>query len=124
MHFHSVSFGFNIQNQIIHDYINHLPLLSCATAPCLPDRVVAELDCKANSFAVQWRGSIGDVGSYSAIAIGSDGTRATYDTTNTNCTIKNLKCGLTYGIVVTTPSVDCGTIEGSNYMMQSGIQRR
>ncbi|KAM7387685.1 hypothetical protein PAMP_023907 [Pampus punctatissimus] len=89
------------------------------SAPCLPDRVVAELDCEVNSFAVQWRGSIGDVGSYTAIAIGSDGTRATCDTTNTNCTIKNLKCGLTYSIVVTTPSVDCGTIEGSNYRMQS-----
>ncbi|XP_039984445.1 uncharacterized protein LOC120790698 [Xiphias gladius] len=89
------------------------------SAPCLPDRVVADLDCNVNSFAVQWRGSIGDVGSYTVIAIGSDDTRATCDSSNTNCTIKNLKCGLTYGVVVTTSSVDCGTIEGSDYRVQS-----
>nr|XP_019965387.1 PREDICTED: uncharacterized protein LOC109644441 [Paralichthys olivaceus] len=89
------------------------------SAPCLPDRVVAELDCNVNSFAVKWRGSIGDAGSYTAIAIGSDGTRATCNSTNTNCTIKNLTCGLTYSIVITTPSVDCGTIEGSDYSVQS-----
>ncbi|XP_067454263.1 serine-rich adhesin for platelets [Thunnus thynnus] len=93
--------------------------LTFASAPCLPDRVVAELDCQVNSFAVQWRGSIGDVGSYTAMAIGSDNTRATCYTTDTNCTIKNLKCGLTYSLVVTTSSVDCGTITGSDYMMQS-----
>lgn len=90
------------------------------TAPCLPDRVVADLDCNVNSFAVQWRGSIGDLSSYTAIAIGSDDTRATCDSSTTNCTIQNLKCGLNYSIVVTTSSVDCGTIEGSDYIMQSG----
>ncbi|CAB1419900.1 unnamed protein product [Pleuronectes platessa] len=89
------------------------------SAPCLPDQVVAELDCNVNSFAVQWRGSIGDDGSYTAIAIGSDGTRAGCNSTNTNCTIENLTCGLTYSIVVTTSSVDCGTIEGSDYSVQS-----
>nr|XP_046247875.1 uncharacterized protein LOC124060678 [Scatophagus argus] len=93
--------------------------LTFNSAPCLPDRVVADLDCGVNSFAVQWRGSIGDLDSYTAIAIGSDDTRATCDTPNTNCTIQNLKCGLSYSIVVTTSSVDCGTIEGSDYKMQS-----
>ncbi|XP_034439595.1 uncharacterized protein LOC117760582 [Hippoglossus hippoglossus] len=89
------------------------------SAPCLPDQVVAELDCNVNSFAVRWRGSIGDVGSYTAIAIGSDGTRGACNSTNTNCTIENLTCGLTYSVVVTTSSVDCGTIEGSDYSVQS-----
>lgn len=97
-------------------------LHSCSfpTAPCLPDSMVADLDCNVNYFAVQWRGSIGDLDSYTAIAIGSDGTRATCDTTNTNCIIQSLKCGLSYNIVVTTSSVNCGTIEGSDYSMQSG----
>ncbi|XP_074491158.1 uncharacterized protein fndc7b [Sebastes fasciatus] len=88
------------------------------SAPCLPDRVVADLDCDANSFAVQWRASAGDI-SYTAIAIGSDGSRATCDSASTNCNILNLKCGVAYGIVVTTSSIDCGTIEGSDYMIQS-----
>ncbi|XP_061884565.1 uncharacterized protein LOC133635404 [Entelurus aequoreus] len=89
------------------------------SAPCLPDSVEAELHCSNNSFAVQWSGSVGHVTSYTAIAIGSDDTRATCNTSNTRCTIQNLKCGLFYGVVVTTPSVSCGTIKGSDYMMQS-----
>ena len=102
------------------DLIHHLSLLLLPTAPCLPDQVVAQLDCNANSFAVQWRGNISDIDTYTAIAIGSDGTRATCDSRTTNCTIQNLKCGLNYSIVVTTSSVNCGDIEGSDYMMQSG----
>ncbi|KAM9761579.1 uncharacterized protein fndc7b [Menidia menidia] len=93
--------------------------LTFNSAPCLPDRLQAELDCNLNSFLVQWRGSIGDVGSYTAIAIGSDSTRESCDSTNTECTIENLKCGLLYSLVVTTSSVDCGTIEGSDYQMYS-----
>ncbi|XP_068446237.1 uncharacterized protein [Clinocottus analis] len=94
--------------------MDHLP-----AAQCLPDEVVAELDCNADSFAVQWRASTGVASSYTAIAIGSDGSRATCDSPDTNCTIQGLTCGLNYSIVVTTPSIDCGTIEGSDYRMQS-----
>lgn len=92
------------------------------TAPCLPDKVAAEVDCNDNSFAVQWRGSISDLDFYTAIAIGTDGTRATCTSTDTNCNIQNLMCGLSYSIVVTTSSVDCGTIQGSDYMIQSGAK--
>ncbi|XP_054646058.1 uncharacterized protein LOC129188936 [Dunckerocampus dactyliophorus] len=88
------------------------------SAPCLPDRVEAELYCNNNSFAVQWRGSVGGETSYTAIAIGRDDTNTTCNTTNTHCTIQNLKCGLNYGIVVTTPSVSCGQLY-SDYMIQS-----
>ncbi|XP_040040842.2 uncharacterized protein fndc7b [Gasterosteus aculeatus] len=93
--------------------------LTFDSAHCLPDSVVADLDCNLNSFAVRWRASIVGANSYSAIAIGSDGSRATCNSSYTNCTIQNLNCGLNYGIVVNTLSVDCGTIEASDYMMQS-----
>ncbi|KAM3619311.1 uncharacterized protein V6R79_006036 [Siganus canaliculatus] len=89
------------------------------SAPCLPDEVAAVLDCSANSFSVRWRGSVSEIDHYTAIAIGSDGTRATCNSSHTNCTISNLKCGLTYSIVVTTSSAECDTIEGSDYKMQS-----
>lgn len=98
----------------------HPTLPFCPTAPCLPDGVVANLDCRLNTFAVQWNGSVGGLDSYTALAIGSDGARATCNTSDTNCIIQNLKCGLSYNIVVTTSSVNCGTIEGSDYSMQSG----
>lgn len=89
-------------------------------APCLPDRVVADLDCNVNSLAVQWRGSVSETDTYAALAIGSDSTRAACNTTGTNCTIQSLRCGLTYSIVVVTSSVNCGSIEGSDYSLQSG----
>lgn len=90
------------------------------TAPCLPGEVVADLDCEANTFAVRWKGSDEGLEQYTAIAIGSDRSRATCNTTDTNCVIQDLKCGLNYQIVMTTSSVNCGTIEGSDYSMHSG----
>ncbi|XP_006797927.2 uncharacterized protein LOC102776891 [Neolamprologus brichardi] len=92
--------------------------LTFVSAPCLPDRVQAELDCNANTFAVEWRGSLGDI-DYTAIAIGRDKTRRTCNSSSTNCVIQDLTCGLIYSIVVTTSSIDCGLIEGSNYEIQS-----
>ncbi|RVE73628.1 hypothetical protein OJAV_G00033020 [Oryzias javanicus] len=93
--------------------------LTFNSAPCLPDRVQAELNCTTNSFAVNWRGTVGDVGLYTAIAIGSDGSRVTCNSTSTECTIRNLKCGLLYSLVVTISSVDCTVIEGSDYKIYS-----
>ncbi|KAK2835181.1 hypothetical protein Q5P01_015665 [Channa striata] len=94
--------------------------LTFHSAPCLPDRVIAELDCKVNSFAVQWRASIGDPVSYTAMAISStNDTNPTCNSTSTNCTINNLKCGVTYSLAVTTSSINCDTIVGSDYKMQS-----
>lgn len=82
--------------------------------------MVADLDCNINSLAVEWRGSVRQTDTYSALAIGSDSTRASCNTTGTNCTIQSLRCGLTYNIVVITSSVNCGSIEGSDYSLQSG----
>lgn len=69
---------------------------------------------------MQWRGSVSQTDTYAALAIGSDSTRASCNTTGTNCTIPSLRCGLTYSIVVITSSVNCGSIEGSDYSLQSG----
>lgn len=109
-------------NQTLCSFLTLISL--CAAAPCLPDQVAAELQCGDDSFAVQWEGGVVDVGAYTAIAIGSDNTRVSCDTTNTSCSIGSLTCGLTYSIVVTTPSVDCGTIKGSDYRIQSGMKPR
>ncbi|XP_023809630.1 fibronectin type III domain-containing protein 7-like [Oryzias latipes] len=92
---------------------------SSKTAPCLPDHLQAELNCSTNSFFVHWRGSVGNVGLYTAIAIGSDGSRVSCNSTSPECTIHNLKCGLLYSIVVTISSVDCAVIQGSDYQIYS-----
>ncbi|KAJ8376161.1 hypothetical protein SKAU_G00067410 [Synaphobranchus kaupii] len=88
------------------------------SAPCLPGNVVAELNCSSNEFAVQWQASMGSE-TYTALAIGSDGYRVSCNTSGSACTIADLRCGLTYSIAVTTSSVQCGQIQGSDYMVQS-----
>ncbi|PWA21255.1 hypothetical protein CCH79_00009504 [Gambusia affinis] len=93
--------------------------LTFVSAPCLPDQVEAELNCTTNSFLVQWRGTLGDVDMYTAIAIGSNNTRASCNSASTHCTIQSLKCGVLYSIAVTTASIGCGTINGSDYQIYS-----
>ncbi|KAJ8274470.1 hypothetical protein COCON_G00090950 [Conger conger] len=88
------------------------------SAPCLPEDVMANLDCNTNELAVQWRESPGS-DSYTALAIGSDGYRASCNSSSTSCSILDLRCGETYNITVTTSSVNCSVIQGSDYQVQS-----
>ncbi|XP_071200535.1 mucin-3B [Salvelinus alpinus] len=89
------------------------------SAPCLPGNVAAALDCSANTFAVQWSEREGHRNSYTALAIGSDGSNLSCGTSSTTCTINSLACGITYSIAVSTANVNCATIEGSDYRIQS-----
>ncbi|XP_051515678.1 uncharacterized protein LOC127418869 [Myxocyprinus asiaticus] len=88
------------------------------SALCLPGNVNAQLECNANSLAVHWDPSQNNPDSYTALAIGSDGTRFSCNTSSTFCTIQNLRCGRTYSIVVTTSTIHC-VIEGSDYQIQT-----
>uniref|UniRef100_A0AAV2KVH4 Fibronectin type-III domain-containing protein n=1 Tax=Knipowitschia caucasica TaxID=637954 RepID=A0AAV2KVH4_KNICA len=88
------------------------------SAPCLPDNVVATLDCDTNSFSVSWDGNLQD-GPFTAQAIGSDGSRVSCSSALNSCSMNSLKCGLQYSIVVTTADVDCGEITDSNYKAYS-----
>ncbi|KAG2461556.1 FNDC7 protein, partial [Polypterus senegalus] len=92
--------------------------INIASAPCLPQNVQAELDCSSNSLSVQWQQSSG-AESYTAMAIGSNGVTATCNTTDTTCNISSLECGLTYSIAVTSSSLKCNIIKGSDYKIQS-----
>ena len=78
--------------------------------------------CTANSFALKWQASPGNPSSYTGLAIGSDGSRSTCNTSLTACTIQNLRCGTTYSPAVTTSSssASCGTIDDTDYKVQSG----
>ncbi|XP_012990390.2 uncharacterized protein LOC105029012 isoform X2 [Esox lucius] len=89
------------------------------SAPCLPGNVTAVLDCSANTFAVKWSKSQGKPKSYMALAIGSDGSHLTCNTSSTACIVHGLTCGVTYSIAVTTTSINCSSIEGSDYKVQS-----
>lgn len=95
-------------------------LYMCFTADCLPSNVMAHLDCNSDMLAVQWDASANSPDSYTALAIGTDGTRLSCNTSSTSCTIQNLSCGQTYGIAVTSSNINCGVIEGSDYQIETG----
>ncbi|XP_017343677.1 uncharacterized protein LOC108276481 [Ictalurus punctatus] len=87
------------------------------SAPCLISNVQTRLDCSANSLAVQWAAVTGNK-NYTALAIGTDGTRTSCNTNSTSCTIQSLRCGRKYGIAVTTSSIKC-SIQGSDLQVQT-----
>uniref|UniRef100_A0A674DRB0 Uncharacterized LOC115157442 n=1 Tax=Salmo trutta TaxID=8032 RepID=A0A674DRB0_SALTR len=90
------------------------------SAPCLPENVVAELNCNSNVLSVQWQQTPGDADdTYTALAIGSDGYQASCNSTSTSCSISNLQCGQTYEVAVTSSSINCSIIAGSDYRVQS-----
>ncbi|KAI7794726.1 fibronectin [Triplophysa rosa] len=89
------------------------------SAPCLPGNVMAQLDCNVNNLEVQWDHSESIPDSYTALAIARDGTQFSCNTGSTSCTIQNLRCGRTYSVVVTTSTISCGIIEGSDYQIQT-----
>ncbi|XP_043081301.1 serine-rich adhesin for platelets [Puntigrus tetrazona] len=89
------------------------------SAACLPSNVMAQLDCNSNMLAVHWDPSPNNPDSYTALAIGTDGTRVSCNTSSTSCTILNLRCGRTYSIAVTTSKINCGVIEGSDYQIRT-----
>ncbi|KAF4097010.1 hypothetical protein G5714_022979 [Onychostoma macrolepis] len=89
------------------------------SADCLPSNVMAQLDCNSDMLAVQWDASANNPDSYTALAISTDGTRLSCNTSSTSCTIQNLRCGQTYSIAVTTSNINCGVIEGSDYQIET-----
>ncbi|XP_014840249.1 PREDICTED: uncharacterized protein LOC106916456 [Poecilia mexicana] len=88
------------------------------SAPCLPDDVVAELDCNTNAMNVNWTQTTGS-DEYTAWAIGTDGHRASCNSTSNHCSIHRLRCGRTYEVAVTSSSISCDIIVGSDYKVQS-----
>ncbi|XP_053096527.1 uncharacterized protein LOC113530559 [Pangasianodon hypophthalmus] len=88
-----------------------------SSAPCLISNVQTQLNCSANSLAVQWA-AINGSKNYTALAIGTDGTRTSCNANSTACTIQGLRCGRSYGIAVTTYSIRC-SIPGSDLQVQT-----
>ncbi|XP_058265731.1 uncharacterized protein LOC131365857 [Hemibagrus wyckioides] len=87
-----------------------------SSAPCLISNVQTQLNCSANTLAVQWAATGNKT--YTALAIGTDGTRPSCNTSSSSCTIQGLRCGRSYGIAVTTSNIHC-TIQGSDLQVQT-----
>ncbi|XP_017573413.2 uncharacterized protein LOC108439482 [Pygocentrus nattereri] len=88
------------------------------SASCLANNVQAQLNCDANTLAVQWAAISGNPSSYTALAINMNGTHSSCESSSTSCTIQSLDCGHTYGIAVTASTIHCH-VQGSEYQVQS-----
>ncbi|KAM3604918.1 uncharacterized protein V6R79_017981 [Siganus canaliculatus] len=88
------------------------------SAPCLPEDVLAELECNTNVMNVSWTQTSGS-DDYTAWAISSDGHRASCNSTSNSCSILDLQCGKVYEVAVTSSSIHCDIIAGSDYKVQS-----
>ncbi|XP_019712180.1 receptor-type tyrosine-protein phosphatase beta-like [Hippocampus comes] len=88
------------------------------SAPCLPEDVVAVMDCYTNVMNVTWSETPG-TDNYTAWAISLEGHRASCNSTINNCSIRDLHCGHVYEVAVTSSSVQCEIIAGSDYKVQA-----
>lgn len=80
---------------------------------------MAELDCNTNVMNVNWTQTTSSA-EYTAWAIGTDGHRASCNSTSNYCSIHQLRCGRIYEVAVTSSSINCEIIAGSDYKVQSG----
>ncbi|XP_057713501.1 fibronectin type III domain-containing protein 7-like [Corythoichthys intestinalis] len=88
------------------------------SAPCLPENVLAVMDCYTNVMNVSWSETPGS-DNYTAWAISLEGHRTSCNSTYNNCSIQDLRCGHIYEVVVTSSSVHCEIIAGSDYKVQA-----
>lgn len=77
------------------------------------------MDCDTNVMNVTWSETPG-TDNYTAWAISLEGHRASCNSTYNNCSIRDLQCGHVYEVAVTSSSVHCEIIAGSDYKVQAG----
>ncbi|XP_061652447.1 uncharacterized protein LOC133488520 [Phyllopteryx taeniolatus] len=88
------------------------------SAPCLPEDVLAVMDCYNNVMSVSWSETPGS-DNYTAWAISVEGHRASCNSTFNKCSVHDLQCGHVYEVLVTSSSVQCEIIAGSDYKIQA-----
>uniref|UniRef100_A0A3Q4BAF0 Fibronectin type-III domain-containing protein n=1 Tax=Mola mola TaxID=94237 RepID=A0A3Q4BAF0_MOLML len=99
---------------------NHKEFTLSPIAPCLPDDVLAELQCNTNVMNVSWTQTPGS-DNYTAWAISPDGHRECCNSTSNTCHIHGLQCGKTYEVAVTSSSVNCEIISVKHTIVIDGL---
>ncbi|XP_069792406.1 fibronectin type III domain-containing protein 7-like [Narcine bancroftii] len=88
------------------------------TAPCAPDEIITNVDCKSNRVVVYW-GRTDVAASYGVTAEGSDGHIHSNNTIETRYEMPDLHCGQSYNITVTTLSYDRNSISSASVQVQT-----
>ncbi|KAM5148104.1 uncharacterized protein ACMZJ9_011772 [Mantella aurantiaca] len=76
------------------------------TEPCIPQNVIADIDCQLNNANLYWSSALGS-DNYTALVVTTDGEEHTCHTTSSSCAITDLHCGHTYNITITAFNNQC-----------------
>uniref|UniRef100_A0A4W5K701 Fibronectin type-III domain-containing protein n=1 Tax=Hucho hucho TaxID=62062 RepID=A0A4W5K701_9TELE len=79
------------------------------TVPCVPTHVVAVMDCSDNTAAVTWSPTQGAL-SYRAVAQSPRGAISSCESTDPQCTLANLICGMPYTVQVVAVNERCSSL--------------
>ncbi|XP_059839508.1 fibronectin type III domain-containing protein 7-like [Hypanus sabinus] len=88
------------------------PAFEIQTAPCIPQNVVAHINCENNTVSVFWDASNGSE-SYHVTAQGTNGHWASCNTTGTECEVSDVYCGLYYYVTVQAVRMGCNSSQSS-----------
>ncbi|XP_067845700.1 fibronectin type III domain-containing protein 7-like [Heptranchias perlo] len=89
-----------------------------SAVPCIPQNVVAHMNCESNNVSVFWDPSNGTE-SYIVAAEGSNGHRASCNATDTECEIANVYCGRNYYITVQAIRMQCNSSQSSAFTIKT-----
>ncbi|XP_067845705.1 fibronectin type III domain-containing protein 7-like [Heptranchias perlo] len=98
------------------------PAFEIQTVPCIPQNVVAHMNCESNNVSVFWDPSNGTE-SYIVTAEGSNGHRASCNATDTECEITDVYCGRNYYITVQAIRMQCNSSQSSAFTIKTGDSR-
>ncbi|XP_078263982.1 fibronectin type III domain-containing protein 7-like [Rhinoraja longicauda] len=82
------------------------------TVPCIPQNMVAHINCENNTISVFWDPSNGSE-SYHVTAQGINGHWASCNTTGTECEVSDVHCGLNYYVTVEAIRMECNSSQSS-----------
>ncbi|XP_078263985.1 fibronectin type III domain-containing protein 7-like [Rhinoraja longicauda] len=82
------------------------------TVPCIPQNMVAHINCENNTISVFWDPSNGSE-SYHVTAQGINGHWASCNTTGTECEVSDVHCGLNYYVTVEAIRMECNSSQNS-----------
>lgn len=95
------------------------PSRSHSTVPCVPTHVVAVMDCSDNTAAVTWSPTQGAL-SYRAVAQSLRGAISSCESTDPQCILANLTCGVPYTVQVLAVNERCSSLPSHMAEFQTG----
>lgn len=95
--------------------------LPSSSAPCKPETVQVNLECKTNTALVTWE-NVGPDQTQVVSAVNSRGAITTCNSSSSNCTFDQLTCGETYVINVVSHTNTCSSEPVVSGSLNTGME--